>query len=118
MRRDGGAAFDVSSELLERAWDATLLHSLDLDVFLARRGAEPLSSVFTTRTGSAIGLWAMATAPAFQRQGAGRALLSQVLSYYGERADYFYLFATSASRHLYESLGFAVVDEAADWDVL
>lgn len=112
------AAFDVSSELLERAWDATLLDALDLDVFLARRGSEPLSCVFTTRTGSAIGLWAMATAPAHQRQGAGRLLLSQVLSCCGGRADYFYLFATSAGRRLYESLGFAVVDEAANWDVL
>ena len=33
------AAFDVSSELLETAWDATLLDAPDLDVFFARAEA-------------------------------------------------------------------------------
>jgi GNAT superfamily N-acetyltransferase len=54
----------------------------------------------------------MATAPARQRQGAGRALLEAVLRRH--RADgnsRFYLIATPAGRPLYEALGFQTVDD-------
>ena len=111
------AAFAADRELLGRAWSRVLLAPTAVELFVARRGAEPLSCVFATRTGGAVGIWAMATAPSRQRQGAGRALLSGVLSHHDDSADFFYLFASSAGRPLYESLGFAVIDVAANWTV-
>ena len=110
------AAFDIDPELLVRAWNRILSPFCGVEVHVARDGAEPVSCVFSTRTSNAVGIWAMATVPDRQRQGAGRALLSVLFSHH-DTADVFYLFASSAGEPLYRDLGFTVVDNAAYWAV-
>ncbi len=111
------AAFSLPPDVVERACGTGLLDAPGFDYFVARRfDGTPVSSVQTTRSGSAVGIWVMATPPQHQRQGAGRALLEGVMAHHLERgAELFYLGATAAGLPLYESVGFHTIDEAAVW---
>jgi ribosomal protein S18 acetylase RimI-like enzyme len=63
-----------------------------------------------------VGIWYMATAPQYQRQGSGHALLTHVIAGAIERgADTFYLGATAAGYPLYERLGFRTVGTPSIW---
>ena len=85
-------------------------------VFLAWRGATPVSTLQTTRFGAKVGIWGMGTAPAHQRRGAGRALLGAALAYHRARgAALFYLGATEAGRPLHERVGFRTVTAGVTW---
>jgi GNAT superfamily N-acetyltransferase len=110
------AAFDIAPELLVRAWHRILSPFSGVEVHVARDGSGPVSCACSTRTSNVVGIWAMATVPGRQRQGAGRALLSALFSHHAT-ADAFYLFASSAGEPLYKDLGFSVVDNAAYWAV-
>jgi GNAT superfamily N-acetyltransferase len=81
--------------------------------WLASRDGEPYSTVTTVQSDhAAVGIWSMATAPARQRQGAGRAVLESVLERH--RADgtsCFYLIATPAGEPLYDAIGFTTIDD-------
>ncbi len=103
--------------------DATrrVLTPITLDVpgvegFIARREGVPISTVWTIRGGATVGIWAMSTPPEYQRQGAGRALLEQVIANHVERgATLFYLMATEAGFPLYQRVGFQTVANPAVW---
>ena len=110
------SAFGLPPESVNRAFGPPLLDGPGVAVFLARQNGHAISAVQTTRAGSIVGIWAMATAPEHQRKGAGRALLEHAIAYHCERgANLFYLIATDAGKPLYERIGFRTVSEAAVW---
>ncbi len=109
-------AFELPLDSLVRVLDPHVLAAPDIDVFLARRDGQPVSTVLTTRTGDVVGIWNMGTPPRYQRQGAGRATLEAVMASHRERrARLFYLGATPAGKPLYDRVGFQTVEETPIW---
>ena len=109
-------AFALPRESGDRAFGPAMLEGSCTDVFLAHRDGNDVSAVVTTRAGAIVGIWAMATHPDHQRQGAGRALLDYTIAYHGERgAKLFYLLATEAGKPLYKRIGFETITEGAVW---
>ena len=101
---------------LRCAMDATILESPVFDLFIATRDGSPFSTVTTATVGGVTSLWAMATPPAKQRQGAGRATLLAALAYHRARGvEHFFLGASTAGRPLYERCGFAPIGDTAMW---
>jgi GNAT acetyltransferase-like protein len=118
------SSLSASAFGLDRMWNdrtfgsPSLLEAPGFEVFIARRGDEPMSAVATTGTHVTIGIWSMSTPPEKQRQGAGRAVLLAAMDYHRKRgAVTFYLIATPAGKPLYDSLGFKTVDDIAIWVV-
>lgn len=116
------SALSASAFGMDRAWNdrtfasASFLEAPGFEVFIARRGEEPMSAVATTGIHATIGIWSMSTPPEKQRQGAGRAVLLAAMDFHRQRgAETFYLCATPAGKPLYESLGFKTVDDLAIW---
>lgn len=110
------AAFSLDPEHVRLAMGATLLESPCVDVFVASRDGEPLSTVTATRHGAIVGIWTMATPPQHQRQGAGRAVLDFALTWHTARgAQLFFLFASAAGKPLYDRVGFRTLVEAPTW---
>jgi GNAT superfamily N-acetyltransferase len=111
------AAFNLAPDAVAAAMPSTAYEGMGLDYFLARDDdGNAVSSGATTRHGSIVGVWDMATAPDHQRKGAGRALLDHVLAYHLERgAAHFFLGATKAGQPLYERVGFRTIAQAAVW---
>jgi GNAT superfamily N-acetyltransferase len=109
-------AFALPEDAAQRAFGPPLLAAPGVELFLARQGSTPVSSVQTTRFGASVGIWTMATLPQHQRKGAGRALLQQVMQHHRDGgATLFYLCATQAGYPLYERLGFHTVSQCAVW---
>ncbi len=109
-------AFGIPVDAVNRVWAPPVLDGPGVDIFLAWHGSTPLSTVWTTRGGATVGIWAMGTAVEHQRQGAGRAVLEYAIRYHMERgATAFYLLATAAGKPLYERVGFRTVSEGAVW---
>jgi GNAT superfamily N-acetyltransferase len=109
-------AFSLPREAVDRVMNGELLGSFGVEAFLAQRGGEPMSSVWTTTLGPVVGIWIMGTPPVHQRQGAGRALLSYVIAEHMSRgATQFYLGATHQGEPLYEGLGFVSVAQPSIW---
>lgn len=109
-------AFCQPPDLSRRAFPPTMLDLPGMAYFLARRGAEPRSSVATIRHGTFVGIYSMATPLEYQRQGAGRALLDYaVADHVSREATTFYLVATEQGYPLYERIGFTTVDMPAIW---
>jgi hypothetical protein len=81
-------------------------------VWLALDAGEAVSTVWLAFAGSTIGVMDVMTPVRHQRRGAARAVLSGALAgaWSADVTDAV-LLATPAGRHLYESLGFAAVDE-------
>jgi GNAT superfamily N-acetyltransferase len=115
--RLAAAAFEIGPEAMDRVFGPAVLEALGFWLVLARRDGRPVSSVMTTAHGRAtVGIWTMATAPAAQRQGAGRALLEDVIARHaGRGAERFYLFSSEAGKPLYDRVGFRTVEESALW---
>ena len=102
----------------ERAFGTRLISYPAADIWLARRGGQAIAAAITTRTGSSVGLWAMATRPDRQRQGAGAALLGHLIRHHlrlGARS--FFLLATPAGRPLYQRFAFQTAGQLADWAI-
>ncbi len=109
-------AFGLPADAVQRVWGPAILDGPGVDVFLARREVTPVGALQTTRFGAKVGIWGMATTPAYQRQGAGRVLLGVAMAYHRARgAALFYLGATEAGRPLYERVGFRTVTEGVVW---
>jgi len=62
-------AFGLPEDATQRAFGPPLLASPGAEVFLARQGSTPVSSVQTTRFGPTVGIWTMGTPPEHQRKG-------------------------------------------------
>ncbi|MBN1188890.1 MAG: GNAT family N-acetyltransferase [Dehalococcoidales bacterium] len=109
-------AFGMEEEALNRAFSPDYIQGPGVDLFMAAKDGEVISSVQTTRAGPITGIWAMATSPDQQRKGAGRALLNYAIYYHFSRGvEYFYLEATPAGKPLYSKIGFQTVSEAQVW---
>jgi GNAT superfamily N-acetyltransferase len=80
--------------------------------WLAWDGDDPVSSVWLIPAAGVIGVDEMMTPPRHQRRGAGRQLLSTALAErWTPETSGALLLSTVAGRRLYESIGFAAVDE-------
>lgn len=115
------SAFSTPAGAIQRAFAPTMLSIPGLDVFVLRFSGEAAGAVVTTRIDDLVGFWAMGTVPELRRRHLGRRLLEAVIDHHGHLADppdWFVLVASSMGRPLYETLGFAVVDEARNMDVL
>jgi ribosomal protein S18 acetylase RimI-like enzyme len=109
-------AFNISSESVNRAFSSSYIQGPGVDLFLARKDDMAISTVQTTRAGSMVGIWAMATMPEQQRRGAGKAILNHVIAYHFERgAEHFFLVSTSTGKPLYDKIGFQTVAEGEVW---
>ena len=87
-----------------------------LGTWLAWDGDEPISSVTMTWDDRESAVWEMMTSPDHRRRGAGRAVLAAALADVVEPSmDGCVLVSTPLGRSLYESLGFAAVDESITW---
>jgi len=109
-------AFGLPLDAIARVLAPPTLATPGVAFFLAREGAEAVSTVMTARVGPTVGVWNMATPPARQRRGAGRAMLEHVLAHHRARgAELFYLLATEAGKPLYGRVGFRTLAEPAVW---
>ena len=121
--RELGAALELQAETfamplqaLRQAVTPAILESPVFDLFLASRDGVPFSTVTTATVDDVTSLWAMATPPARQRQGAGRATVSGAMAFHRRRGvEHFFLGASPAGRPLYERCGFAPLGETAMW---
>lgn len=110
------AAFNLPAAAAMAVLSEAAVADLGLDVFVARRGATAMSTVYTTRTGASVGIWSMATPRPYRRRGAGRAVLEAAMAYHmrrGVRA--FFLGATALGVPLYARVGFRVVTTLGVW---
>ena len=99
-----------------RVYNPESLAAPGVDYFIVRREGEVWSFVQTSRIGTQVGIWSMATAPEYQGQGAGRALLAAVLSHHRQRGvETFFLTASSAGQRLYQQVGFLETTRLACW---
>lgn len=109
-------AFKIPIESMERTFGPSYIQGPGVDLFFAQQDGQAMSSVQTTRAGSVVGIWAMATPPEHQRRGAGRALLHHIIAYHRDRgAALFYLMATPEGKPLYDNVGFQTIAEAEVW---
>ena len=109
--RGTGAPKDAVNRLI-----APSIAAKNIEVFIALRDALPVATVTTTIRDTTVGIWRMVTAPEYQRQGIGQALLAQIINLYRERnLHQFYLIANSIGRRLYEKLGFVAMADLAQW---
>ena len=112
----GSKAFGFPLDVAGRVFTPITLDLPGIESFIARRDGVPISTVWTTRGGATVGIWSMATPPEQQRQGAGHALLTQVIANHVKRgATLFYLMATEAGFPLYQRIGFQTVANLAVW---
>jgi GNAT superfamily N-acetyltransferase len=109
-------AFDTPRDVVARCIDVGMTATAGVETYIAWDDEGPTCTVSVTPTGDTAGISLMATPPARQRQGLGRALLSQVIVDYRRRGvARFHLGATEAGRPLYESLGFELVADLPVW---
>lgn len=109
-------AFNLSEESVLRACPLKMIENPVVDVFVALLNGQPVGSVTTTIHHNMVGIWAMGTDPAHQRQGFGRTLLAEAMHDHVRRgARQFFLGATSAGKPLYEQLAFVTQDVAHVW---
>jgi GNAT superfamily N-acetyltransferase len=112
------AAFGLPIDAAERSFGTRLISYPAADIWLTRSGRHAIAAAITPRTGSSVGLWAMATRPDRQGQGAGSALLGHLVEHHlRHSARSFYLLATPPGRRLYQQFGFQIVSHVADWAI-
>lgn len=111
-----GRATGGPKEAVNRLIDPGILAAKNIEVFVALRDALPAATVTTTVDHTTVGIWRMVTAPEYQRQGIGKALLARIINLYRQRNIHrFYLLANSIGRLLYEKLGFVSITDLAHW---
>jgi GNAT superfamily N-acetyltransferase len=109
-------AFGSSPDIACRVLTPATLEFSEIECFMARREGMPVSTVWTTRRGDMVTIWNMATPAEHQRQGAGYALLSQVMADHVKHGvRLFSLLATEAGFPLYRRIGFQTVANPAVW---
>lgn len=110
------AAFEEPRDVLARMIDPTVHETAGFETWIAFDGATPVSAVTITPTGSSAGISLMATPPALQRQGWGRAILTRVIEdYRAKGVTRFHLGATAAGKPLYDRVGFETVTVLSAW---
>jgi len=110
------SAYQMPVASVRRAMPLRLVQSPSLDIYVAERDGNILSTVTVTRHGEVIGVWAMGTSVEAQGQKIGKALLSRVML--GARqagATAFFLGATPAGFPLYQRLGYETLYTAEVW---
>lgn len=109
-------AYSVDREHIVAAFGPGLLMESNATPFLASLDGEARSALVSTRVGIDVGIWEVGTPERFQRQGAGRALLTTVMAMVAaEGSKRCFLFPSPAGQRLYDSLGFAVADRSEIW---
>ncbi len=105
------AAFGMSHEAALRLMPAVVLTEPALCIYGARRDGRIISVAVASRIGPLVSIMIMATHPAHQGQGAGRAVLERALAD-GVRqgATHAHLMSSVEGRRLYDRAGFRVVD--------
>lgn len=110
------AAFNSPRGNIARCIDVGLTETSGVETWIGWSDEGPVSAVSVTRSGNTAGISLMATPPAHQRKGMGRALLTDVVnSYRGRGVERFHLTATNAGLPLYLSLGFEVIAHLSAW---
>jgi len=110
------AAFDTPRDVIARCIDVCVTATSGIETWIAWSDEGPMSAVSVTPSGNTAGVTLMATPPALQRQGWGRALLTRVIEdYRGRGVERFYLGATEAGLALYTSLGFETIAHLSAW---
>jgi GNAT superfamily N-acetyltransferase len=110
------AAFDTPRDVIARCIDVSMTATAGVETHVAWGDEGPMCTVSVTPTGNTAGISLMATPPAQQRKGMGRALLTQVIADYRRRGvERFHLGATEAGRPLYTSIGFSLVADLPVW---
>jgi GNAT superfamily N-acetyltransferase len=110
------AAYGESATSFARCCGPSLLEEPALWLYLARAGSDALCICWIWRDGPLAYVGSMATSPAHQQRGAGRAILTHALAEHAATgATAVFLTASTAGRALYEQLGFRTVDTATVW---
>lgn len=110
------AAFNEPRDVIARCIEVSITETSGVETYIAWGDEGPMCTVSVTPTGDTGGISLMATPPEHQRQGMGRALLTQVIDDYRHRGvERFHLGATEAGRPLYTSLGFEPVADLSVW---
>ena len=110
------AAFDTPRDVIARCIDVGMTETAGVETYIAWGDEGPMCTVSVTPTGDTAGITLMATPPEHQREGMGRALLTQVIADYRRRgAERFHLGSSEAGRRLYASLGFELVADLPVW---
>ncbi len=102
-------AFSLDEAVVQRSMPPSLV-SAGADVWIAEVGGVIAGSGIFIRSADQVGVYCMATRPAFQRQGIGRDVLDTAMRHYlGQDVTTFTLEATAAGVRLYEQVGFETV---------
>ncbi len=109
-------AYSIAHEHMSAAFGSGLLTEPNATPFIASLNGEARSALISTRVGADVGIWEVGTPKRFQRQGAGRALLTDVMARAAaDGAERCFLFPSPAGRRLYDSLGFVDTDRSEIW---
>jgi GNAT superfamily N-acetyltransferase len=112
-----GGAFGVPVDTV-RDVDQGMLGEPGVRVHLAE-AAGPVSTCISWRSGVSCLIFAMATAPERQRQGAGRATLSHVMmEALQDGVERFILTSSAAGEPLYRSMGFETIETTERWTII
>ena len=110
------AAFDTPRDVIARCIEVGITETGGVETYIGWGDEGPACTVSVTPTGNTAAITLMDTPPAHQRNGMGRALLTQVIEDYRRRGvERFHLGATEAGRPLYTSLGFELVADLPVW---
>lgn len=110
------AAFDTPRDVIARCIEVGITETGGVETYIAWGDEGPACTVSVTPTGNTAAITLMATPPAYQSKGMGRALLTQVIEDYRRRGvERFHLGATEAGRPLYTRLGFELVADLPVW---
>ena len=110
------AAITMPPKIARRQFALERLVGEGLGSWVAQDGDEPVSAVTVSWDAEACAVWEMMTMPARRRRGAGRTVLTAALNaVLRPSITGSVLVSTPFGRPLYESLGFAALDESITW---
>jgi GNAT superfamily N-acetyltransferase len=113
--RGASEPFSMPPHVIRHFGAATLGTSGSRVYALADRH-EVVSTVTFTGDGGVTGIWAMGTRSSRRRSGYGADLLAEAMRRERERgASSFFLYSSEAGYHLYDRLGFKIIDAIAMW---
>lgn len=110
------AAITMPPKIARRQFALDRLVGDGLGSWVAWDSGEPISAVTVSWDAEACAVWEMMTMPAHRRRGAGRTVLAAALNaVLRPSMTGSVLVSTPFGRPLYESLGFAALDESITW---